>query len=110
MSGITRERAAFATWLAGQHLRFDSRLTQVVYLPNAAPDDEVRLLEVNTGLYPEPGKPIVSVETTPAVAGLPFRVCIADVTPEEWQQIQTNPGLLPAGWSLQGNSISRRVK
>ena len=110
MGGITEERAAFATWLAGQHLRFDSRLTQVIYLPNAAPDDEVRLLEVNTGLYPEPGKPIVSVVTTPAVTGLPFRVCIADITPEEWERVQSDPGLLPSGWSLPGNSISRRQK
>ena len=108
MSEVTKERAAFAEWLARQHLRFDSRLTQVVYLPAGAPTDEVRLLEVNTGLYPQPGNPIVPVETTPAVTELPFRVWVADVTPDEWQQIQTSPALLPSGWSLAGNQITRR--
>jgi len=110
MSEATKERAAFAEWLARQHLRFDTRLTQIVYLPANAPDDEVRLLEVNTGLFPEPGNPIVSVETTPAVTDLPFRVWVADVTPDEWQQIQINPGMLPAGWSLEGNRITQRAR
>jgi hypothetical protein len=110
MSEVTQERAAFAIWLARQHLRFDSRLTQVVYLPTGAPEDEVRLLEVNTGLYPEPGSPIVPVETTPAVTDLPFRVWVADVTPDEWNQIQANPGLLPPGWSLEGRQTIRRAQ
>jgi hypothetical protein len=109
MSEVTREKAAFAEWLARQHLRFDSRLTQAIYLPAGAPDDEVRLLEVNTGLYPEPGELIKPIETTPAVRDLPFRVRVADVTPEEWQRIQKNPDLLPAGWNLEGNLIIRRA-
>jgi hypothetical protein len=110
MSEVTQRRAAFAEWLARQHLEFDKRLTLAVYLPAGAPEDEVRLLEVNTGLYPEPGNPIVPVETTPAVADLPFRVWVADVTPDEWERIQTNPGLLPAGWSLEGRVTSRRAR
>jgi hypothetical protein len=109
MSAATKESAAFAEWLARQHLRFDSRLTQAIYLPTGAPDDEIRMLEVNTGLFPEPGKPIVAIETTPAVTDIPFRVLIADVTPEEWEQIQTKPELLPAGWSLESNRIIRRA-
>jgi hypothetical protein len=108
MSDLIQERAAFASWLARQHLKFDSRLTQVIYLPSGAPQNEVRMLEVNTGLYPAPRDPIIPVETTPAVNDLPFRVMIADVTPDEWNQIQSNPGLLPSGWNLEGNSISRR--
>jgi hypothetical protein len=109
MSEATKEKAAFAEWLARQHLRFDSRLTQAVYLPTGAAEDEVRLLEVNTGLFPEQGNPITPVEATPVVTDLPFRVCVADVTPEEWQQIQANPALLPAGWSLEGNRVIRRA-
>jgi hypothetical protein len=110
VSEVTQERAAFAEWLARQHLRFDNRLTEVVYLPAGAPEDEVRLLEVNSGLYPEPGNPIVPVETTPAVTDLPFRVWVADVTPDEWSQIQTNASLLPAGWSLEGRQTIRRAR
>jgi hypothetical protein len=110
MTETMRERAAFAEWLARQHLRFDKRLTHIVHLPVGADDQEVRLLEVNTGLYPEPGSPIVPVETTPTVADVPFRVLVADVTPDEWEQIQGNPALLPKGWALEGRQDIRRVQ
>jgi hypothetical protein len=108
MSEAIQERAAFAEWLARRHLEFDSRLTEVIYLPTGAPDNEVRLLEVNTGLYREPEQPIVAVETTPAIADLPFHVWIADVTPDEWRTIQAKPVLLPAGWSLDQRQTTRR--
>ncbi len=108
MNEKEQERAAFAAWLARQHLKFDSRLTEVIYLPSGAPEDEVRLLEVNTGLYPVPGSPIAPVETTPAVNDLPFRVSVADITPEEWAQIKAKPHLLPNGWALDNNQITRR--
>ena len=110
MSEVTQQRAAFAEWLARQHLEFDKRLTLIVHLPAGAPDDEVRLLEINTGLYPEPGNPIAPIETTPAVTDLPFRILVADVTPDEWSRILTNPGLLPAGWSLEGKQTVRRAR
>ena len=44
--------AAFAKWLAREHLGFDKRLTLVVYLPGGAPEDEVRLLEVWRKAHP----------------------------------------------------------
>lgn len=108
MSEATQERAAFAEWLARQHLEFDSRLAEVIYLPTGAPEDEVRLLEVNTGLYRNADQAIVAVETTPAIADLPFRVWIADVTSEEWERIQSSPDKLPIGWSLEAKRITRR--
>lgn len=108
MSEAMQERAAFAEWLARQHLGFDSRLTEVVYLPSGSPDNEVRLLEVNTGLYRDADQTIVAVETTPAIADLPFRVWIADVTPDEWAKLQASPDKLPAGWSLDARQIMRR--
>jgi hypothetical protein len=110
VSEVTQQRAAFAEWLARQHLRFDNRLTEVVHLPAGAPENAVRLLEVNTGLFPEPGHPIIPVETTPAVTDLPFQVSVADVTPDEWRQIQSNPSLLPDGWSLEGRQTFRRAQ
>jgi hypothetical protein len=108
MNEVAQRRAAFAEWLARQHLEFDSRLTEVVYLPAGSPEDQVRLLEVNTGLYPDPANPIVPIETTPAVTDLPFRVWVIDVTPDEWKRIQLNPSILPDGWSLEGRQTTRR--
>lgn len=110
MNQATNERAAFAEWLARQHLRFDNRLSEIIYLPVGAPQDEVRLVEVNTGLYPEPGSPITAIESTPAVTDLPFRVLVADVTPDEWTQIKGNPGLLPVGWNLAESRVFRRSR
>jgi hypothetical protein len=103
-----RERTAFAQWLGRQHLQFDKRLTQVVYLPAGAPENQVRLVEVNTGLYPDPGTPLTPTESTPAVADLPFHVWVLDVTPDEWNQIQTRPDMLPPGWSLEGKVTIKR--
>ena len=105
-----RERAAFAEWLARQHLRFDKRLTEIEYLPVGAPENEVRLLEVNAGLFPDPGNPITPIETTPALTDYPFHVRVADITPDEWVQIQANPGLLPTGWSLEGKRTFKRAR
>jgi hypothetical protein len=110
MSQATQERAAFAEWLGRQHLNFDNRLMQIIYLPTGAPEDEVRLLEVNTGLYPDPGTPLVPVEMTPAVIDLPFRILVLDVTPDEWKKIQSDPNLLPTGWNLNGRQIIQRVQ
>ncbi len=107
---VHQKRAAFAIWLALQHLHFDSRLTQIVYFPKDAPDDEVRLLEVNLGLYPVPGEPIFAVRTTPVTNDLPFHVWVADVTPDEWSKIQTDPSLLPDGWKLGENVVTRRTR
>jgi hypothetical protein len=104
-----QERAAFARWLGNQHLRFDKRLSMVIYLPAQAPDDQVRLLEVNTGLYPDPGTPLTPIQATPAVTDLPFRVWVLDVTPEEWTEIQANPQMLPDGWSLQDRMTIQRA-
>src|SRR5438045_1879521 len=37
----------FAQWLARRHLASDAAIELVVYLPAGAPDNEIRLLEVN---------------------------------------------------------------
>jgi hypothetical protein len=105
-----KERAAFAQWLGGQHLDFDKRLSMVIYLPADAPEDQVRLLEVNTGLYPDPGTPLEPIESTPAVTDLPFRVLVLDVTPEEWAEIQAKPQMLPDRWSLQDRMTIQRAQ
>ena len=69
----------------------------------------MRLLEINTGLYPEPGSTVEPIETTPAVSDLPFHVWVANVTPAEWTRIQSNPALLPRDWSLEGRLTIKRA-
>lgn len=94
-------KRGFAVWLAKQHLGLDPHLAEVIYLPAGAPDPEVRLLEVNTKLAPDPGNDaIIPLVMTPAVSNLPYRVLAADLTPGQWEQVQKNPALLPNGWVL----------
>ena len=94
-------KKGFAIWLAKQHLGIDPHIQEVIYLPAGAPAQEVRLLDINTKLYLEPGDDaIVPIDMTPAASGLPYKVTLADITPEQWTRIQQNPGLLPHGWSL----------
>lgn len=110
MNEVAREKAAFATWLAKQHLRFDKRLAEAIFLPSGSPENQVRLLEVNTGLFPEPGSNVFPIEVAPASPDLPFHIWVADITPEEWARIQNDPSLLPEGWTLEGSQTIKRVQ
>ncbi len=99
----TDKKKGFAIWLAKQHLGIDPHIHEVIYLPTDSPAQEIRLIEINTKLYLEPGDDaIVPVNMTPAASGLPYKVTVADITPAQWSRVQRTPGLLPVGWSLAG--------
>jgi len=57
----------------------------------------VRLLEV-TDLVPETGE-VYPIEFGPT-REMPYRTVVAQVTPEEWAQIQAGDIELPVGWDL----------
>jgi hypothetical protein len=95
------KKKAFAIWLARQHLGIDSHIQEVIYLPAGAPENEIRLVEINSKLYLDPADDaIVPVEMTPAVSGLPYKVRVADITPEQWDKVKQHANMLPLGWSL----------
>lgn len=99
--GTEDKKQGFAIWLAKQYLGIDPHIQEVIYLPTGAPAQEIRLLDINAKLYLEPGdNAIIPVDMTPAVSGLPYKVTVADITPEQWDQIQQTPNLLPVGWRL----------
>lgn len=93
------DRDSFARWYAQRHLETDTGVEQIYYLPTNAPSREIRFLEVNRMIS----------ETTPPEA-IDFGVDIGgaeahtlyvlDVTPAQWEAIQTGEMSLPAGWTL----------
>ncbi len=61
------------------------------------PDEPVKLLEVS-GATPATGS--VDVFGFRSTETFPFRLMIAEVTPEEMDAIRADPSRLPAGWRL----------
>ena len=98
----------FAEWLARRHLSSDMALERVVYLPTGAPDDEIRLLEVNRLLSPPDFDSIEPLDFSPDTD--PFlKVFVADITTDQWERIRREPdSILPTGWELEGNHIFTR--
>jgi hypothetical protein len=100
---------AFARWLAQRHMETDAAIERVVYLPRGAPNDEVRLLEVNRFLRPPDNDVIEPLDFSPDDVDLPLRVFVADITRDQWQRIQSEPQLLAhLGWQLEGNQVYTR--
>ena len=99
----------FARWLAQRHMETDAAIERVVYLPTGAPNNEIRLLEVNRFLYPPDNDVIEPLDFSPDVADLPFRVFVADITQDQWERIQREPHLLAhLGWQMEGNQVYTR--
>ena len=79
-------------------------------MPSGAPEHEIRFIEVNALLTtPQVGR-VESVDFSPTIDGLNFRVLVADVTPDEWQRIQDKKLLLPEGWDLKDCRKLGRIK
>jgi hypothetical protein len=96
-------RDEFAHWIGRRHFAIDKGISRIVFLPTGAPPDEVRLLEVNELAHiPEAG-PIAAVDFAPDIEGLHYRLFVADVTPQQFEAVQSRKVALPAGWDLEGS-------
>ncbi len=97
-----------AQWLTQRHLSTDAAIELAVYLPTGAPDNEIRLLEVNRFLRSSGTDAIEPLDFTPEW-NFPYRVFVADITADQWDRAQENPGaILPAGWELGDHKIFKR--
>jgi hypothetical protein len=96
------DRDAMAASYAKRHKAADADITAIYHLPTGAPQNEVRLVEVNRAIKtvtnPEPID--FGVERGPDPA---HRLVVLDVTPAEWEQIQDGSRPLPPGWKLEGS-------
>jgi hypothetical protein len=104
----TVDRDALAKWYAQRHMDIDSAVLQIFYLPTDAPSREIRFLEVNEMISETtPPEPIdFGVDIGGANA---HTLYVLDVTPAQWEAIQTGLIHLPAGWTLDGSQeLGRR--
>jgi hypothetical protein len=96
-----------AAWVAKTHFIADGSIREVWYLPQGAPPDEIRLLELSER-YAGPEDVVEPIEFGMDVDGAPFRLVVADITPEKLEKLKQDPTRLPPGWSLEGTARWRR--
>ena len=104
------DREVVAAWVVRQHFAADSAIREVCYLPEGAPADEIRLIEVNDR---HAGPELVNGSIEAIDFGLQlqnraFRLLVADVTSEQLEQIRAGTLTLPDGWNLARSQTWRR--
>jgi hypothetical protein len=83
----------------------DAAIERVIFLPEGAPQNEIRLLEVNRFLNSPDAQAIEPLDFSPD-ADLSYRVFVADITSDQWDRAQSAPdAVLPPGWRLDDNQI-----
>jgi hypothetical protein len=102
-----KSRDEVAAWVARQHLLADSGIREVWYLPQGAPADEIRFLELNDR-FAANGSKVEAIDFGLDIDGTRFRLLVADITSEQLEEIKSDPSRLPTGWSLDRNTIWRR--
>jgi hypothetical protein len=102
-----KSREEVAAWVARKHLIADSGIREVWYLPQGAPSDEIRLLELNDRLAGN-GSRTEAIDFALDIEGASFRLFIADITSEQLDEIKHDPSRLPPGWSLSETRVWRR--
>ncbi len=103
----TFDRDALARWYAERHLKTDSGVEEIHYLPKNSAPREIRFLEVNKLIAESTVlEPIdFGVDRGGAEGHLLF---VLDVTPGQWEAIKKRQLALPAGWTLDGSKTFRR--
>jgi len=101
MSTTQFDRDSQARWYARQHLRTDPGISAVYYLPDGAPEREIRFVEINE---------LIADRNDDALQPIDFGVdrgsdsehslFVLDVTPEQWSRIERGALALPDHWSL----------
>jgi len=96
-----------AAWLAKTHFITDPAIREVWYLPRGAPGDEIRLLELNDRFLGNETT-VEPMDFGLDLEGAPYRLLVADVSSDQFEQIKRDPGRLPSGWFLDGGKNWRR--
>ena len=109
---LTRDEAARE--LVDWHYTIDPRMTQAIRLLSANEDDPkepLKFLEASPDAI-ESG--VVTTFTFGPADNFPYSMKIANITPEEMEQVRRNEISLPEGWSLENSIIypapARRVR
>ena len=96
---LTFDRDTMARSYAQRHLKTDEAILENHYLPDGAPANEIRLVEVNNLVSEStPMEPIdYGVDNGRTEA---HTLYVLDVTPSQWQAILAGTMKLPSGWTI----------
>ena len=96
------DRDMMAKWHAEEHIKTDPGIDSIYYLPENAPEREIRLIEVNH---------LIGELRDDAIEPIDFGVdrnmdtehtlLVLDVTPDQWNRIKNTSLRLPKDWSLE---------
>ena len=90
--------------LVQSHFEIEPSIDEIVWLRDEK-KQEICLIEINSDTLPIGSVEVFSFAPTQDV---PFPVRIADITPQEWKQVQSGNIPLPSGWTLRQIQIFRR--
>lgn len=104
------DRDQLAGWYTAKHLSVEPSISDIIYLPGNAPENEIRLLEVNVLSDLPDDVPVEPIEFR-VDQHLPgeHRLFVADISPGQWEKIKVGQLALPPGWVLAGyRGVSRK--
>lgn len=90
--------------LVQAHFEVEEGLDEIIWLRDGE-DKEICLIEINRNTLPTGS---VEVFYFAPSENVPFPVRIADITPQEWEQVRSGNIPLPPGWTLRQIQIFRR--
>ncbi len=94
-------RDELARRYANRHLKTDSGIREVFYLPRGSPEREIRLLEVNDLMVDRQEDPLEPIDFGVNIGGTnAHTLLVCDVTPTQWEKINKKQVRLPESWSL----------
>jgi hypothetical protein len=101
MSVANLSKDEMVRWYANRHLKTDPGIRAVYYLPNGAPDSEIRFLEINELMAVRENDPLEPIDFGVDIEGAEHKLLVVDVTPTQWDRISRSELSLPNGWSLE---------
>lgn len=97
------DRQAWARHYALNHMDVDPGTMQVYFLPDQAPEREIRLVEINDSMVEREAASREALDFGVDVdADSPARLIVVDLTPGQWTRVTSGELPLPDGWSLDG--------
>jgi hypothetical protein len=97
------DRDSAARWYAQQHLKTDPGIVSVYYLPANADERDIRFIEVNQLIGDRNDDALEPIDFgIDAGTESAHKLFVLDVTPKQWDRIQTGELGLPGNWSLSG--------
>ena len=97
------DRDSMARWYAEEHLKTDPGIVAVYFLPSNAGEREIRFIEINRLIGDRNDDALEPIDFG-VDAGLDtaHKLFVLDVTPDQWERIQSRQLGLPRNWSLDG--------